>query len=283
MLMRLLRSLFGSAAAATHRASQFPVEAVRKRIALFESAPVAEHLDILYRDCRIGAREFLPLYRDCIARSETHVSAWKSFIRVQSALNLAHYFLHALKLPGGRIECGVFRGFSALLVCEAARAALAASGGYDGADLHLVDSFAGFPQPREQDFIPLRDRTQVVSGPAFQAGDAEAPEQHLRDLLAGFPKVAVHRGWIPQVYATLPESAWSYVHIDVDLYEPTLASLEYFHPRMTPGGVIVCDDYGSTLFPGAHSAWDEFCESAKLPFIVLETGQAVLLTPGARS
>ena len=275
MLTRMLRSLLGGTAAngGGVAPAQFPVEDTRRRIRLFESAPVDAHLDILFRDCRIGGVEFLPLYRACIDRSDTNVSAWKSFIRVQSALNLARYFLYSLEVPGQRVECGVFRGFSALLVCEVASAVR----GYDGEGLHLVDSFAGFPEPRDEDFILLRNRELEVRGPAFHAGDGAAPEAHLRAVLGHFPRVAIHPGWIPAVYAALPDSAWSFVHIDVDLYEPTLASLEYFFPRMSAGGVIVCDDYGSVLFPGAHLAWDEFCEARNLPFVVLETGQAVLL------
>lgn len=270
MLKRVLRSLV--AKAAKPAVGAFPVAELRERIRVFEKAPVDKHLDILYRDCRIGGIEFLPLYRTCIERSETQVSAWKSFIRVQSALNLAHYFLHALEVPGKRIECGVFRGFSALLLCETARAIR----GYGGEDLHLVDSFAGFPEPRTEDFIPLQDRDHAVHGAAFGAGDAAAPEAHVRALLSGFPQASIHRGWIPQIYSTLPDASWSFVHIDVDLYEGTLASLEYFQPRLAQGGVIVCDDYGSTLFPGARSAWDEFCAERSLAFIVLETGQSVL-------
>lgn len=274
MLMQILRWLLGGAPAAAASADGgYPVAQLRERMRLFETAPLAAHLDILYRDCRIGEVEFLPLYRSCIARSETQVSAWKSFIRVQSALNLAHYFLHALGVPGQRIECGVFRGFSALLLCETARAVC----GYAGEDLHLVDSFAGFPPPEAEDFIPLEQGGRTINGAAFSAGDGAASEAHVRTLLSEFPRASIHRGWIPQVLSALPDAAWSFVHIDVDLYAATRACLEYFHPRLVHGGIIVCDDYGSTLFPGARSAWDEFCGAAGLPFVVLETGQSVMI------
>jgi O-methyltransferase len=69
------------------------------------------------------------------------------------------------------------------------------------------------------------------------------------------------------------------VHVDVDLYEPTRACLEYFYPRMAAGGIILCDDYGTPAFPGARRAWLEFCEGAKLGFIALPTGQSVLVKP----
>ena len=63
----------------------------------------------------------------------------------------------------------------------------------------------------------------------------------------------------------------------MDLHQPTLDSLAYFYPRLVRGGIIVCDDYGSKLFPGAHIAWDTYCRERDIPFVVLETGQSVIL------
>jgi hypothetical protein len=44
-----------------------------------------------------------------------------------------------------------------------------------------------------------------------------------------------------------------------------------------PGGVIICDDYGAPTFPGAERAWDRFCGERGLPFVVLPSGQSILL------
>ena len=57
---------------------------------------------------------------------------------------------------------------------------------------------------------------------------------------------------------------FSLIHIDVDLYEPTLKSLEFFYPRLVEGGIIVCDDYNSKHFSGSKKAWDEFFSNKKL-------------------
>ena len=43
--------------------------------------------------------------------------------------------------------------------------------------------------------------------------------------------------------------------------------------------MIVCDDYSAPLFPGAHRAWDEFCAEHDLPYVVLDTGQSVIVKP----
>ena len=64
----------------------------------------------------------------------------------------------------------------------------------------------------------------------------------------------------------------NHVHVDVDLYEPTLASLAFFYPRMNPGGVMVCDDYGFTTCPGATKAVDEFLHDKPEKMIALPNG-----------
>ena len=62
------------------------------------------------------------------------------------------------------------------------------------------------------------------------------------------------------------DKAFSFVHIDVDLYQPTIDSLEFFWKKLVDGGFIVVDDYGSSQFPGAGIAVDEFLKEHKASF-----------------
>lgn len=121
-----------------------------------------------------------------------------------------------------------------------------------------------------------REAARVTAKPAFAEGDAAAPVEHVKALLQTFPGLGIHKGWIPDVFKKLPSMRWSFVHIDVDLYEPTLACLEFFFPQLAPGGIIICDDYGTPLFPGAGKAWRSYCRERQIPFAVLDTGQAVI-------
>ena len=59
---------------------------------------------------------------------------------------------------------------------------------------------------------------------------------------------------------------FQFVHIDVDVFEPTLESLEFFYPRLIKGGIIVCDDYNGAQFPGATKAWDEYFKNKNVFF-----------------
>ncbi len=67
---------------------------------------------------------------------------------------------------------------------------------------------------------------------------------------------------------THPHLKISLLHIDVDLYEPTKHILEKLYEKVTPGGIIIFDDYGA--FAGANKAIDDFFAGKisvkKLPF-----------------
>lgn len=86
-----------------------------------------------------------------------------------------------------------------------------------------------------------------------------------------------YKGWVPERFHEVEDRRFSFVHIDVDLYEPTRASLEFFHPRMNPGGIIVCDDYNFTSCPGASSAVDDFLAALPEKMVGLSGGSGFLI------
>lgn len=276
MLLNLLRSLWRAPPPAQDaHAEAARLQEMVRLAKLAAEAPLEAHLAILFRDVQLAGLPLDALVRECLAETGAQVPPVKAVHRRLASLFLAQYFLHALSLPGRRAECGVFTGTSARILCRAARAR---DPSYDGSGLHLVDSFEGLPEGGREDRIAGLAEDAVPA--QARAGALASPLETARRSLADFPGVALHKGWIPAVFGELPEDAWSFVHVDVDLYAPTQAALAYFWPRLAPGGVIVCDDYGSALFPGARRAWDEFCEEAGLAFIALPTGQSVLVKAG---
>ena len=237
-------------------------------------APMDRHLEIVLGDLRVGGLDLRELSERCLAESDSRVPPLKALRRPLSMYLLARYFLQAMELGGSFAECGVFRGTSALFLCRAARACRP---GYAGEGLHLIDSFEGLSAPSNDDFFDARGEDGSIVRATVPPQSLRAPIEVVKQALHEFPAASIHAGWIPAVFQDLPDTRWSFVHIDVDLFQPTLDCLEFFYPRLVAGGVILCDDYGAPLFPGAHRAWDRFCEENDLPFVVLETGQSVIL------
>lgn len=163
----------------------------------------------------------------------------------------------ALTAPGDFVECGVYKGMTAYLMCQALQ----------GKDkkAHLFDSFVGLSAPGELD------------GSYWVAGALSAPESVLRETLGEFDNYRVYRGWIPERFEEVAGNKFSLVHVDVDLYQPTRDALEFFYPRTSRGGIILMDDYGFITCPGAKRAADEFFASKPEPILMLTTGQALVI------
>ena len=276
MLLKLLKSWTGARDdRIDNRDVEYPEERVARLKRAYERAPTDLHRDILYRSLSISGRPLNRLVDQSLADSKVKMDRLKALHRPLASFFLIQYFHYASELEGAQAECGVFGGTSALLLCRSAQIQIP---DYRGAGLHLIDSFEGLSAPSVQDVFPVRRNSDVaVAGHSWAKGEFFAPIDRARNALKDFPDVTFHAGWIPEILAELPDTRWSFVHLDVDLYAPTLASLAYFYPRLSAGGVIICDDYGAPLFPGAHRAWDDYCEEHDLPYVVLDTGQSVIV------
>lgn len=271
MLLRLLKSFARSSGGARRDRVESPVEIGKRLIRAYASAPVDAHMEIAYRGMKIGDHDLVELVRRALADSASKIPRHKLLHRPLTSFFLAQYYVYSLSIEGERAECGIFRGTSALIACRAARTLVPA---YSGAGLHLIDSFEGLADPTEEDRFEGRESTDASP---FIRGAYAAAIDFARATLVEFPGVSYYKGWIPAVFEALPACKWSFVHLDVDHFAPTYAGLDYFYPRLSPGGVIICDDYGSPTFPGARRAWHRYCDENTVPFVVLDTGQSVIL------
>ena len=59
-----------------------------------------------------------------------------------------------------------------------------------------------------------------------------------------------------------PQKRFSLVHLDVDVYEPSIKTIELVYDRIVPGGILMLDDYGTVL--GETKAIEEFLEKRNL-------------------
>jgi len=192
----------------------------------------------------------------------------------QRLYNTVQFLRHTLDLDGEVAECGVFQGLTSYMFCN-----YLALGNpdFDGKGYHVFDSFQGLSQPAEQDVISKRE--YGVVGTHFQAAGAfHGQLETVKSALRDYPLIQYHAGWIPESFARVAESSYKFVHVDLDLYEPIKGALEYFYPRMLPGGIIVIDEYAIPRWPGARTAADEFCQMNHLISpISLTTGNGVLI------
>lgn len=172
------------------------------------------------------------------------------------------FIIHAIAagmrhMEGDIAEVGVYEGSSTRAICEAK----------GDKRLHVCDTFAGLPAPTAED------------GGVETQGCYACGLDSIRAYLAGFPNVEYHVGFCPDsVRGVLDDARFCFVHLDLDLYSSTKQCLEYFFPRLVPGGVILSHDY--SLLDGVRQAFDEFVVGRREGVIELPTTQCMLVKAG---
>src|SRR3974377_2228292 len=151
---------------------------------------------------------------------------------------------------GDMAELGVYRGNSAALLAHYARE-------YKRT-VFLFDTFEGFD---------TRDLTGADKSKEIEFSDTSLTA--VRDLV-GLESVKFVQGRFPKsIPLDLYATKFCLVHIDCDLYQPTKAALEFFYPRLSPGGLIIMHDYNNPYWGGIKLAVDEYCREIPERPIVL--------------
>jgi O-methyltransferase len=187
--------------------------------------------------------------------------AYNKFLPDEPQTAERKFFLRELvrlvsQLDGDTAEAGVYTGASSWFICAERTARRSTHWGFD--------SFDGLSTPN------------TLDGKYWYRGDLAIGPDAARDALRYFD-ARVLQGWIPDVFQRAAIDRLVFAHIDVDLYEPTLASMEYFYPLLIPGGIIVCDDYGFSTCPGAKRAIDEYMSTRPEPVLHCPTGQGIIV------
>ncbi|HVU87181.1 MAG TPA: TylF/MycF/NovP-related O-methyltransferase [Pirellulales bacterium] len=150
-------------------------------------------------------------------------------------------------------EVGTYQGGSARMICEAK----------GDRPLHVFDTFEGLPPAASQDGHVHRQNQYACS------------LESVKSYLSGYKNVSFYKGIFPDTSGPVENLRFSFAHFDVDLYEGTLACLEFFYPRMLPGGVMLSHDY--SILSGVREAFAEFLQDKPEPLVELPTTQCMVV------
>lgn len=158
-------------------------------------------------------------------------------------------------VPGAFAEVGVYRGeLSRLLHVLAPER-----------DLYLFDTFEGFPS---QDLGGKTD-------PRFRDTSVEM----VRRRVGVSDRVRIRQGYFPDTTAGLEHERFAFVMLDLDIYAPTKAGLEFFYPRLSPRGYLLLDDYNNPESERAvaRAASELLATAPELPVAIGDRGGTLLL------
>lgn len=210
--------------------------------------------------------DFLTLYQ--LAQEKTQMTLSDNILRRQRHYSL-NWLLHNI-LPfmddANVAECGCWRGLSSYQI-----ASILKKNNFQK-KFFIFDSFEGLSQFNNEDkacdlWIDEEKRRKEFA----------CPLDFVKNNLSEFNFIEYKKGWIPCRFEEVSNLKFSFVHIDVDLYQPIRDSLEFFYPRLNPGGIIVLDDYGCLCFPGAKKAVDDFMRGKDDFFLPFASGSAFIM------
>jgi len=197
-------------------------------------------------------------------RAHTMTSPERLFALIQAVRHV-----EAASIQGDIVECGVWRGGSmmaaalTLLQCSDAQRSL-----------HLFDTFEGMSPPTEFDVaVDGQHASKLLSKP--RSADPESPWCYaglddVRGAMSstGYPSARINyvQG---RVEDTIPGNAPAKIallRLDTDWYQSTRHELEHLYPLLSPGGVLVIDDYGH--WAGCRKAVDEYLEAHRIKLLL---------------
>jgi O-methyltransferase len=163
------------------------------------------------------------------------------------------------QVPGAFAELGVYKGESARILHYMD----------PNRRFHLFDTFEGF---KGEDL-------KLESGEAATYKTSNfadtSPEKVLAEI-GGNQNIILHPGSFPSSAVKVIHEKFALVNIDADLYNPTKAGLEFFYPRVSPGGVILVHDYNNK-WEGVMKAVDDFCKTIPESMVIIPDRETTVM------
>ncbi|MFT3879262.1 MAG: TylF/MycF/NovP-related O-methyltransferase [Gemmatales bacterium] len=168
----------------------------------------------------------------------------------------------AWKLNGDFVECGVHLGGLATAILADLNWPQSPSRHF-----YLLDTFNGFPADQ-----------RGVAAEVHRDDYLDDVWPQVQSHFSKYPSAKLIRGAIPQTLAEVKSQQVAYLSIDMNCAEPEVAALEYFWPRMVPGGLVLLDDYAfAEAYRRQKEAIDRWAKPLSLPILSLPTGQGLLI------
>jgi O-methyltransferase len=162
-------------------------------------------------------------------------------------------------VEGDFVELGVFKGHTTLFCAE-----------YVGFQdwpkrWWLYDTFDGIP---EDQMDPGWAEINRAYRNSFSFEEVQA-------RFAAFPNIGVHKGRAPEILAEASPEKIAFIHMDLNNAAAEIASLDALFDRLSPGGIIIFDDYGWATTRAQNQAEEAWFAARGLRVLTLPTGQGL--------
>lgn len=176
----------------------------------------------------------------------------------------------AARVPGDFVECGVNRGFMSSAIMHAL------DWNATGRTYWLFDTFAGLDTRQVSDVersggVLERNSRELESG--FYTTDIDT----VRRNFAEWPRARIVVGAVPGTLAQLAAERIAFLHLDMNCAEPEVAAIDQLWERLSPGAVVLLDDYAYRGYQPQKDGLDAWAARTGVPIASLPTGQGLVV------
>lgn len=168
---------------------------------------------------------------------------------------------YASKLQGDFVETGVHKaGFSASVMAYINFKKMT------DRKFYLFDTYEGL----------VADLININEKAAFKHNYGNTYD-FVVNTFKDFKNVEIVKGIVPMSLSTVKIDKVAYLSIDMNCAQPERETLEFFWPKIVPGGIIVLDDY---IFSGRNAqqeSADDFARSKGVRILSMPTGQGIII------
>ncbi len=258
MLKRLIRNLAARAGVSITRLPRGPIEPPAERYD--QDGLITVHSDHFRQR---------PAFRAAYARGIQAGNGvdlefeWRAHVALWAAKT-------ALSAEGDFVECGVNAGVLSSAILHSL------DWNETGRRFFLIDTFNG-PVLSQFTQEEIGNNRLSLARKAIEEGSYVTDMVRIRANFAEWSTAIVVQGAVPDVLETVPFGTVAFLHLDMNCALPEEAAFKFFWDRLSPGAVVLLDDYCFTGYDCQRDAIDTAARARGADVLSLPTGQGLIV------
>tara|TARA_A100001015_G_scaffold303690_1_gene393744 strand:+ start:1707 stop:2363 length:657 start_codon:yes stop_codon:yes gene_type:complete len=190
--------------------------------------------------------------------------------RIRKILSRYELFKKTINIPGDIVECGVFKGVSFMFWLKCLKIFSPNS----QKKVIGFDMFSGFPKNLKK--VEKISAKKYVKNSEFKGVDPVKLSKKARKITDD-KKFEFVKGDVGKTSKNYVKKNYGFkislLHLDLDTYNGTKSALVNFFPKLSKGGIVILDEYGSRGW-GETEAVDEFLKEKKYKVNLLDNTES---------
>lgn len=242
----------------------FPISAIQKLdmenvIILLSSTNESVYSDLRYELMNyVKINQFIDVFSDSMFFDPEVLFDKPKYVTNPrfAALESTAKEIYKNNIEGSTAECGVYKGYFSNMISRF----------FPDRKLYLFDTFEGFDS---RDIAVERESHYSDEGPQWESFLNDSSVEIALNNIGYRYNAIVRKGWFPETTVDLEDEQFAFVSLDTDVYNPIYAGLDFFYPRMSPGGVIFIHDFRIWDNKGVPTAVMNYCKKNKVSYVTI--------------